>query len=173
MKDDLFLNNLIGVFATSITTRMETAISALGGRSLSHDSALVLIHSHPGDSIDALRKSLDLTHSGAVRLINTLEKEDLVDRLPSPEDRRAVRLYLTEKGKEQVQTILDVRSKAIESSISELSDEQRAALRDIIETALPKSITDQVEAKRVCRYCDLNTCFETGCPIYHEITSRA
>ena len=74
MKNEKYISNLIGTFATSVSNDIEKQIAELGGRSLSHEAALVTIYNHPNETIDVLSKVLGLTHSGAVRLINTLEK---------------------------------------------------------------------------------------------------
>ena len=79
MKNDKYISNLIGAFATSVAGDIEQKISDLGGRSLSHESALVVIFNHPNETINVLSKVLGLTHSGSVRLINTLEGEGLVE----------------------------------------------------------------------------------------------
>ena len=54
-------------------------------------AALVTIGNHPGESVEALRHALGLTHSGAVRLLNGLEAEGLVERGMQP----CVELFLS------------------------------------------------------------------------------
>ena len=91
---------------------LKKQIAELGGRSLSHESALFTIYNHPNETIDVLSKVLGLTHSGAVRLINTLEKEELVERRKSVKDARYVVLYVTDKGSQRVKRVLNSRETA-------------------------------------------------------------
>ncbi|MDN3488345.1 MULTISPECIES: MarR family transcriptional regulator [unclassified Pseudoalteromonas] len=91
---------------------LKKQIAELGGRSLSHESALFTIYNHPNETIDVLSKVLGLTHSGAVRLINTLEKEELVERRKSVKDARSVVLYVTDKGSQRVKRVLNSRETA-------------------------------------------------------------
>lgn len=58
-------------------------------------TVLVVINNHPNETIDVLSKVLALSHSGAVRLINTLEQEGLVARYKSMQDARFVVLRTT------------------------------------------------------------------------------
>lgn len=70
------------------------------------------------------------------RLIDRLEKRGLVLRQPDPEDRRAVRIFITEDGREQIAS-LDARSRSmIRSSFERLSTRQLETLRDSLSAVL-------------------------------------
>ena len=47
MKNDDYTANLLGAFATTISTKIEQGITDLDGHSLSHETALVTIYNHP------------------------------------------------------------------------------------------------------------------------------
>ena len=60
MKNEKYISNLIGTFATSVSNDIEKQIAELGGRSLSHEAALVTIYNHPNETIDVLSKTIEL-----------------------------------------------------------------------------------------------------------------
>lgn len=172
MKHDTYTNNLLGAFATTISTRIEQGIAELGGRGLNHEAALVAILNHPNDSIDILSKVLKLTHSGAVRLINTLEKEQLVERHKKEGDARAVVLKVTAKGQQRANEVLKAREYVIEQVLNTLTTTQKDALTPILEAALSALTNGQEEARRICKMCNEQVCRTQGCPVEEGIPSQ-
>jgi len=154
MSTDPYVTNLLGALATTMSTRIEQEIALLGGRSLSHESALVTISNHPNDSINVLSKVLGLTHSGAVRLINTLENEKLVERSRSDDDGRSVVLRVTAEGRKRADAVLRARRQVTNKVLETLTAEQQQALNSMLETALGGLTADQESARRICRLCD-------------------
>jgi DNA-binding MarR family transcriptional regulator len=70
------------------------------------------------------------------RLIDRLEKRGLVVRKQDPDDRRAVRICITEPGREQIAS-LDQKARAmIRSSLGGLSARKLEALRDSLDAVL-------------------------------------
>ena len=49
-------------------------------------------------TVGELAERLQIKHHSAVGLVNRLEAENLIDRIPAPDDRRKVLISLTEKG---------------------------------------------------------------------------
>lgn len=164
-----YLANLIAAFSTTVSTNIEQDIAELGARNLSHEAALVAIRNHPDDSIDILSRILKLTHSGTVRLINTLVKEELVERHKSSTDARTVLLRVTEKGKIRVEKVLKTRTHASEQVITALNKNQQQDLTSILETALTHLTKSQEEARRICRLCNEQVCRSQGCPVEMSI----
>lgn len=164
MKND-YLENIVGAFATALMSNIENEVSNLGGRSLSHESALVAIYNHPGEGIDKLSKVLNLTHSGAVRLVGTLTSEGLLIRRQNPNDARAVVLCVTSKGHERAEKILKARSNTISRALTSFSDQQKEALLPIMELALSSITENKTEARRICRLCNEGVCRARGCPV--------
>ncbi len=171
VNKESYITNLLGAVATTIATRIEQGIDKLGGHSLTHESALVAISQHPNESIDTLSKVLGLTHSGAVRLINTLEKEELVKRVRSKQDARAVVLSVTGKGDKRAKSVLQAREQATKQVLDGLSLEQIQALEPILEAALLGATNSQKDARRICRLCNEQVCRPQGCPVESAVTS--
>ncbi len=169
MNKDSYVNNLLGAFATTVAMRIEQEIADLGGHSLTHESALVAMSQHPDESIDTLSKVLGLTHSGAVRLVNTLEKEGLVERHRSSEDARIAVLRVTPKGRKRADKVLNARQQITETVLDTLPSDQMEALQPVLEAALAKLTDTQDSARRICRLCNEQVCRPQGCPV--EIAS--
>jgi DNA-binding MarR family transcriptional regulator len=72
-------------------------------------------------------------------LVNAMETEGWVVRREDGSDRRAVIVELTDKGRDVLEAITDKRSSLLERYLSELSDQDRTALRGAI-PALSKLI---------------------------------
>lgn len=64
-------------------------------------SALVLVERNPGLQQGHLGRALGVARSGAMALVDRLERLGLVERRPAPHDRRAYGLHLTEKGSKE------------------------------------------------------------------------
>ena len=169
MKNEKYLSNLIGTFATSVSNDIEKQIAELGGRSLSHEAALVTIYNHPNETIDVLSKVLGLTHSGAVRLINTLEKEAFVERQKSAKDARSVVLCVTDKGCKRVELILKNRETATSKILNNFNAEQKQSFLSLIEIALGSLTSAQIEARKICKLCNEGVCRKLGCPVEKAI----
>ena len=165
MSSDTYITNLLGAFATTITSSIEQEVAELGGRGINAETALVTIRNHPNDSIDVLRRILSLTHSGAVRLINALETEKLVERHRSGDDGRSVVIRLTAKGRKRADKVSQARARVTNAVLKSLTAKQREVLAPILEIAL-KALTDgEDSARRICRLCDERVCRPQGCPV--------
>lgn len=62
------------------------------------------------------------------RMIANLERDGYVLRRPDPRDRRAIRVSLTDRGRELVATVLAVRADVLQTRMEGLTDEARRAL---------------------------------------------
>jgi DNA-binding MarR family transcriptional regulator len=128
-------------------------------------AALILISTHPDRSVDWLRRRLDRTHSGAVRLIDRLQRDGLVRR----DNRgREVALRLTLSGEHRVQGFLQARSTAIELMMKPLDEAERAILAGLVRKMLAGRDRNRVEADAACRLCDWAACAD-DCPIGRSV----
>jgi DNA-binding MarR family transcriptional regulator len=169
MKNEKYISNLIGAFATTVSSEIENKISQLSGRSLNHEIALVAIYNHPNETIDILSKVLGLTHSGAVRLVNTLESEALIERHKSAEDARSVVLRMTPIGSKRVASILNSREKVTDKLLENFDKNQKEAFLSLLEIAMGNLTHEKIEARRICRLCNEGVCRKLGCPVESAI----
>ncbi len=54
---------------------------------------------HEGTSVKDIASRIQLDSPAVTGLIDRLVKEDLIERMEDPDDRRSVKVYLTEKGR--------------------------------------------------------------------------
>jgi DNA-binding MarR family transcriptional regulator len=125
-------------------------------RSVSAPAALMTIDHHRGLSIEQLRVALGLTHSGAVRLIDRLEADDLVRR--RKRGGRKVELFLTRHGRRVLERIEGARLAAAADLLATLSDEQRRQLDWILSDLLAARTRDEQDLRRICRLCSFGAC---------------
>lgn len=125
-------------------------------------AALIVIGYGLGPSNDQLRRILGLSHPGAVRLLDRLVADGLVERRPA-RDRRAVALFLTEQGHAVRETLLAERLAAIKPLLSPLSEAEEEALAALLSRLLASLPSSDLERCQLCRMCDDRVC--TDCPI--------
>lgn len=82
-----------------LVERIERAVMGEARLPLLHLRALaVLADSREGRRMNGLAQALHMSKSGLTRLVDRLEAQGLVLRIPADDDRRAVRAVLTEEG---------------------------------------------------------------------------
>jgi len=72
------------------------------------------------------------SNSNMTTVIDNLEKRGLVKRERSSEDRRIITIYLTEKGKEMIESVLPQHVAAIKSQFEILSPEEQIQLGNLL-----------------------------------------
>lgn len=157
--------NMLGALALALADRIAARAQAASNLHDSAASALVLITNHPGESFDAIRHALGLTHSGAVRLADGLEAAGLVERRPSDRDGRAVALWATPAGGRTASKILAARAQLLEPVLARTTKAERKTIAAFLETALAELADSQNRALSICRFCAEGTCRPLGCPV--------
>jgi DNA-binding MarR family transcriptional regulator len=86
--------------------------------------------------MSALAVHLELAPSSTTRLIERLERKDLVERRASPGSRREVDVAITESGQELIDRVMDRRREAIGAALAGIPLARRQAmLRSFLEFA--------------------------------------
>ena len=99
--DASYLQTLLGYNARRVSLQV---IELFNQRMAAYDlspvdfSVLSLIHHNPGITSRQLCSSLSLLPPNLVGKISLMEKRDLLQRKPHPDDGRAIGLYLTSEG---------------------------------------------------------------------------
>jgi len=78
----------------------------------------------PGLMVSEISGKLNLTSPTITQHINSLETQGLVERLADPDDRRVVRIRLTDSGKQYVQRINDARLQMFVELVAHLGEEE-------------------------------------------------
>jgi DNA-binding MarR family transcriptional regulator len=150
--------NGLGAFSLVVADQICGAIAQASGQSASGATTLsALRHFLREPTLDELRLVLDLTPSGAVRLVDRLEAAGLVTRGPGADGRsRSVRL--TRRGRAVADRVATARSAVLNRLVSALSDADRAALRRIVERMMAAVVADKDGGAWICRLCDTVAC---------------
>ena len=159
--------NLLGSLSLAVADRMRVAAEAAAGRSGSGPAALASLTTHlDGEGIEMLARSLGLTHSAAVRVVDRLEASGLVRRGRGA-DGRSVSVTLTARGRAKGREILAARERALGEVLEGLPPSEHRALARACETLLGHLTASRADARRICRLCDADACghYEGRCPV--------
>jgi MarR family transcriptional regulator, negative regulator of the multidrug operon emrRAB len=154
--------NLLGAVGLAVADRIELAARDVLSHAGETPAALVVIGYGLGPSNDQLRRILGLSHPGAVRLIDRLVADGLVERRPG-RDKRAIALHLTETGERLRETLLQERLAAIRPLLLPLTKADQEALASLLHKLLASLPTTDLERCTLCRLCDARVCL--NCPI--------
>ena len=91
-------------------------------------SALLLLGSEEGWRLTDLSERLLCERSTVTRIVDFLESEGLVNRLPDPEDRRSQRVALTPAGTALYEQAFAAHNRSLHQRFSALSEEEQQQL---------------------------------------------
>lgn len=166
MADDR-LANLLGVTALAAADRLRAAVEADLGHGGAAPALLVHVHTHPGESIEALRRVLGISQPATVRAVDRLAAEGLLERRPGA-DRRTLALFLTQRGETAARRVLARRAASLRDMLAALDDDEQARLLPLLERLASCLAADLPGALTVCRMCDRRACLQQpGCPLAH------
>jgi DNA-binding MarR family transcriptional regulator len=159
--------NLLGALSLAVTGAMLDGGPLTERLGPSGAPALLALSSWlDGGSIQQLRAILELTHSGAVRLVDRLESEGLVERRPG-RDGRTIALGVTAEGARVADGVRRERADAVEAVLAPLETGERQRLETLLETLLGGVARGGPAPGRICRMCDAVACghYEGRCPV--------
>ena len=93
---------------------------------------------YPGNDVTMgeLSNMLAVPLSTATRIVNWMVNDGYIKRLPDPEDRRVVRVALTEKGLELHRSIKSYVEERVNNILSSLSSEEQITLLQLIDKVI-------------------------------------
>lgn len=97
--------------------------AALVGLTEQQHQLLLAVRAHQGTvgpSISEMAESLLIRHHSAVELIRRVEKLGMLSRTADPQDQRVVRLILTSKGQDILDSLTDAHLKELERAATTL-----------------------------------------------------
>ncbi len=162
------LEQLLGVLALAAADRFRSAVDGSLGRGGAHSGALVHLDAYPGESVKALANVLGVSHPAAVKIVDRLAGDGLVERRAGA-DHRVRALHLTRKGRRAAADVLSMRAVALGDLVSVLGPVDRDALEPLLEKLVAGLAQDRPAALTVCRLCDRAACCggAAGCPLQH------
>src|SRR5262249_42889960 len=125
------VGNVVGALSRAMIDSIDEATFALGDHNPTAIAALVHLSKYPGESVDGLRKPLQLSHPGCVRLVDRLAHARLVERRPAV-DGRAVALHPTRAGMTAARAVLRKRAEALDAAVGALSTAEQQTLGRLV-----------------------------------------
>ena len=153
--------NLLGSLAVLLADEMSDAVSR--EHSATASAAILVLDKYPGASVEELRGSLALSHSGCVRLVDRLEAEGNAERRAGA-DARAVAISLTRKGRDAAALARARREEILLSAVSTLTRQEQEMLGGLVTKLLDRTVVVPRTAMRTCRLCDYDAC--VSCPMH-------
>jgi len=164
------LAQLLGALSLSAADRVRSSVDASLGRAGAHAAALVHLDAYPGDSVQALADVLRVSQPAAVKVVNRLAGDGLVERREGP-DGRTRALHLTAEGRDAAARVLADRAAQLEDVLHVLGGDEREHLEPLLEKLVAALAGDRPGALTVCRLCDRTSCCgaPAGCPLEHTV----
>jgi DNA-binding MarR family transcriptional regulator len=164
------LAQLLGALSLSAVDRVRSSVDASLGRAGAHAAALVHLDAYPGDSVQALADVLRVSQPAAVKVVNRLAGDGLLERRQGP-DGRTRALHLSPAGRQAAARVLADRAAQLEEVLQVLGDDEREHLQPLLEKLVAALAGDRPGALTVCRLCDRTSCCgaPTGCPLEHTV----
>ena len=164
------VTNLLGALALGLSDAIHAVARKDSREGGPAGAALCAIAHEPGLSIERLRNALGLSHPGAVRLIDRLAADAMIERRPA-RDRRAVALHLTATGVRRVRKIMLDRRRALAAALAALSPRERRTLAPLLEKMLHVLPQSDAHALAICRFCEGDAC--NPCPVGEGLEEMA
>jgi DNA-binding MarR family transcriptional regulator len=164
------LAQLLGALSLSAADRVRSSVDASLGRAGAHAAALVHLDAYPGDSVQALADVLRVSQPAAVKVVNRLAGDGLVERREGP-DGRTRALHLTAAGGDAAARVLADRATQLEDVLHVLGDDEREHLEPLLEKLVAALAGDRSDGLTVCRLCDRASCYgaRASCPLEHTV----
>ncbi|MEM9029413.1 MAG: MarR family transcriptional regulator [Pseudomonadota bacterium] len=147
-------------FVTMVQDRLELSSDDLSPRAA---SVLTTLLQRGPVSVSWLSEIVGVSQPTATRLIEGLEKRELVAR--SPKVRRTVQVRLTRKGRARAQKFDQSRQQVMADFLAPLTAEQRTQFGELLDCVLYAGTQNRRHARTTCRYCNHGVCCEADCPI--------
>lgn len=93
---------------------------------------LASLHRHDGQTLAGLSRALLVTAGNVTGLVDRAERDGVVERRPDPDDRRASRVWLTERGRTLIKSVLPMHDAQVHEMLSGLPRQDRRELRRLL-----------------------------------------
>lgn len=162
-----FTAGWVGALAATVDVKVTEAASGVGNSEI---GALLTCLSFGAVSVGELGQVLGLTGSGAVRLVDRLEREGLIVR--QARQGRSVSVRLSARGRRRALELRRGRLAAIGDLVGSLSVDERRQFTGLVGKLLHNAGLDAATARTVCRFCDHRRCDGEVCPVGRSLRAR-
>jgi MarR family transcriptional repressor of emrRAB len=156
--------NLLGAFLTGLHDHLSKRLEQISQISGDGPAALVAIAYNEGRTVEFLRRTLGLSHSWTVRLVEKLAKAGLVVK-KSGSDKRTLALFLTEQGRRKMQGIVRARRRCLDEVLAALPVKEQKTFTSMLERMLAMLTGDEDSAEAICKLCEVDVCPQNRCPV--------
>ncbi|OYT97703.1 MAG: hypothetical protein CFE49_00395 [Pseudomonas sp. PGPPP3] len=151
--------NQIAAFARKLDSCVNSELRKKFDRPMSDLTALISIRNCNSFNIGWLSNVLELSHSAAVRVVDRLEGDGLLER-QAKDNKKQVGLHISQKGIFLSDEILSLRGSIVAKLLSPLESQQLDGLADCARTVIAANVDQELDAYKTCALCD-----EEGCGI--------
>ena len=116
----------------ALETIDKKSISSLGLGGISDFGLLESLLNKGAAPINTIGKKIGLTSGSITAAVDRAETKKWVTRLPDPNDRRIVRIDLTEDGRRVIEESLEKHAASLEKAAAVLSSEERVTLINLL-----------------------------------------
>jgi len=99
-------------------------------------------------TVSCLSKYLQVTAPSVTQLINRLEADGLVERRIDPNDRRSVKVVLTEEGEQVTEKVVDAYLQKLHGLIGHLGEEKSKQFAELLSETIAYFAENDVSSKR-------------------------
>jgi DNA-binding MarR family transcriptional regulator len=166
--------NLLGTLALSLHDRMSEQIAEAAGQPETGAAALTALDQFLDQpTIGTVDQVVGLSPSGAVRLLDRLEAEGYLKRVPGS-DGRSRSVSLTRSGRAAAARVARARAHVLEGFLAELSAADRRTLDELVSRLLVQLIRGPGARRWMCRLCDTQACGRDSgnCPVANAARER-
>lgn len=128
---DLPLGAFISMTSRSHFVRINHRMKELG-LSAGQFFVLMVLSDEQGITQDYLAGIFLIDKGSIARAVNVLEEKGIVKRITDENNRRAVRLYLTEAGEKLIPEVVKIDREWEEAAFSELTEEEREQAKKLL-----------------------------------------
>lgn len=158
--------NLLGAASLALTDIALGEAARVRRLSTSSVAALVTLFANPGLSVSELGRRVRLSQPAAARMVDTLEADGLVERVPSTVNRRWMTVRPTQQGVQLAQQLLAGRNAPLIDTVAQLDESDQQALAELLEKILTQLYDEEGKGQRICRLCDRDSCTRSApCPV--------
>lgn len=158
--------NLLGAASLALSDLSLGEARRASGLSASSTAALTSLRADPGLSVSELGRRVGLSQPAAARMVDALDADGLVERVPSSAHRRLTSVRLTSQGDRLAQSQLTRRSAPLTAAVAALEETEQEALTGLLEKILTRIHDEVGQGQRICRLCDRTSCIRSApCPV--------
>ncbi|MDQ4109725.1 MAG: MarR family transcriptional regulator [Actinomycetota bacterium] len=157
--------NLLGAAAQGLSDHIRADLSGAAQLSDSAAATLIVLSDSSGIGASELGRRLGITQSAAVRMIEGLERDGLLQR--GPRAGKNVAITLTGQGQDVARDLLEARERSLGTVLESLTAEDQEQLEALLVKLLRRLHRHPGDGDRLCRLCDRHACIDGGaiCPV--------